>query len=473
MAATAETIQNISINQQVFDVASTQLIEVVPDMEDDAAIRFRAARFIGACLVNEQVIAPLNEANLTIQPIESLYDAIRLGVEGDEDALKLVETNVRTDVIERTIKSGHVISVDLCQDEAGRIQQHGQSMESVQANSLRFAADNQQMQERTKAEATNAFRIQQHYDEGRLEAYSFVVFSRAADNMTKKEMDEAGFFTDTMSCAIQVTSAKGGRLTTESAFVSGIKVPGDDRHDADTIALLGDRLGVDYHDKSAAEIINTPLLIHNSLLENGVVDLVKLYDECAGGTFFGEVRPTEDYVEYKQKCEEREQMLQPKVDAVVRELLSEAPLINDRLTAVKRLHKISEKHMVEQAVFDDAINPLVFGPEAAVHIMEARIQFAQGNYDTGLHSLKHAKQTAKSNSCPSALKKALSEGSIDGSENGSDGKSENNDDDCEFVSKKCPICGEKNVLTTVRKLNKRDPKSKTVISGDCGCAIIR
>jgi hypothetical protein len=42
----------------------------------------------------------------------------------------------------------------------------------------------------------------------------------------------------------------------------------------------------------------------------------------------------------------------------------------------------------------------------------------------------------------------------------------NADGDCEFRSKKCPECGTKDVWTKVRKLT----KTKTHISGDCGCS---
>jgi hypothetical protein len=50
------------------------------------------------------------------------------------------------------------------------------------------------------------------------------------------------------------------------------------------------------------------------------------------------------------------------------------------------------------------------------------------------------------------------------------GNKADEDGDCEFVSKKCPECGTKNVKTTVRTLT-RDGIKKKHISGDCGCSI--
>jgi len=400
MAVAAEALTETYYPQYLEAVPDLPLIEVVPETPRDELVRRRAAKFIGAVLTDHQVDFASIETAEDIQPIESLFDAIKLAAEGDATARKMIETNVRTDVIERTIKAGHIMKVDLMADEAGNIQQYGQTMESVQANSLLFAADSWQMRQRTEAEVINAFRIKDYYHSGQLEDYSFVVFSQAADNMSETEMTEAGFFIDTMSCAIQVTTAEGSKLSTESAFVAGTKKPGEIRHDTDTLVALAKRLGADFEGKSAAEILNTPLLIPNNLIPNGAVDLVKIYDECAGGTFFGEDKPQEDYLDYREKCKERELMLLPTVEDIVDELIAEVQDIKGRVHAAERLHKLSEKHMVQQAVGDPSINPKVFGP-AAPNIIQARLALALGNYEEVAEQTNVAIKVAKSSSCPS------------------------------------------------------------------------
>ena len=116
--------------------------------------------------------------------------------------------------------------------------------------------------------------------------------------------------------------------------------------------------------------------------------------------------------------------------------------------------------MVEQAAFDHSINPRVFGSVAADHIEQAREQFALGNNDAGLDSLNQAKSTATSSSCPSSL-----DSSEESSDSDSDIDGESNDDkECEYVSKECPMCGEKNVKTKV---------TKTRITGSCGCSKVK
>lgn len=441
------------------------LVEVVPDMEEDKMIRLRAGRFIGTCIVGKE-IEQLDTKESADDKIESLHDAINKAIDGNLNAKNMVETNVRTDIFERTVKAGLIIKVNLSVDESGDIHQYGQSIESVHANSLRFGSNIWQMRERTEAETLNAFRIEQLYRQEKLDEYYFVVFSRAPDNMNKQQMSEVGFFTDTMTCVIQATTAEDGILTTESAFVAGTKSPTKERHDECTIVDVSKQFGFNLEGKSATEILAMPILIPKSLMPNGVIDLVKIYDECAGGTFFGEDSPQQDYLEYKNICQERQKFLQPKVESITKELLESAPKINDHASAAQMLSKISEKHMVEQAAFDNSINSKVFGLVASLHIEEARLQFMEGNYNKGVESIFKAKQTAVSNSCPSGL--INNQNSNDNKSNASD-STVNYDGDCEFVSKECPVCHEKNVKTTVKALK----SGKKIISGSCGCAVIK
>lgn len=455
--AAAERFQILDHTEIVYEQPIV-LVQAVPERAEDEFTRKRAARFIGACTLSHEVEVPRFEA-AQVAPIESLHDAIHRAEQGDAEAYKMVETNVKTDVIERTIKTGHIMSVALGFDEAGRIQQHGQTMESVQANSLKYAASSWQMRERTEAETTNSFRIDQLHRQGVLQDYYFIVISLAADNMGEKEMSEAGFFTDTMSCAIQATCAVGDTLTTESAFVAGVKTRGAARHDKVTAVALGERLGVNLRGKSAAGIIATPLLVHKSLMPNGVIDLVKIYDDCAGGTFFGEDKPAQNYAEYREKCRGREAALQPKVESITKELIAEASAIRDPIMAVKRLHKISEARMVEQAAFDDTINPRVFGSIAAEHIIAARNYQENGDWARALHEVNWAKRTAISSSCPTAL---LGSSQNENTESERDNSRSGEDDNCEYISKECPKCNAKNVKTTVTKHR---------IKGDCGCSV--
>lgn len=445
------------------ETAQSEIVAIdLSETAEDERTREAAKRFIGACLVGRETELTVEQTPAHVQPIESLHDAIQLAAEGNEQARKMVETNVKTDMIERTMKTGHVIEVNLNVDVAGKIQQHGQSMESVQANSLKmFAGGNKMMFERAEAEAVNAFRIQEAYENGELEDYYLVAFSRPDDKASSEELKEAGFFVDNMSCAIQATTVKDGVLSTESAFVSGVKTKGGVRHDAQTLAGIGKELGVDFEGKNSTEALQTMVKIPKHMMPNGVIDLVEKWDakvevEEGEEVFFGEAKSKKDYLEYLDECYEREERFQPKVKEVTDRLIAKAPTLKhstDRVDATEVLAELSEAAMVEQALGDADIDPNVFGAVAANHIIAARTHLERGEYEEAQNSMHEAKDTADSTSCPGGSSKSASgEGQSSG---------EGDAGDCEFVSKECPKCKAKNVKTKV---------SKGKITGACGCS---
>jgi hypothetical protein len=408
-----------------FDEAPS--VYVVPEMALDLPLRQRTGKFIASVLARH---APSAEVDGVTQPIGSLHEAIHLAANGDENGRRIIETNARTDVIERTIKTGHVMDpVPLIFTDHGRLMQYGQTLEAIQANSLRYASDNPIMRARIEAETRNAFRTEYLYAEGFFDDYSLVVLSLAED------LPEAGFFTETMSCSIQVTSKCGEGLSIESAFVSGIKDSGGKNSASETVAVLGRHFNVDLEGKTPAEIIDTPILVNNSLIENGAIDMVKLWDACAGGTFFGENKPREDYLVYRKKCHKREQAFSPKVQEITNRLIGEAFSITTPPQAVKWLHKISEEKMFEHAVTDTSIDPRVFGRVSAGHLQQARQAYHAGDIEALHYHIEYGKVSAKSNSCPSDV--------LSASQEYGEKSAENNKDSDKFGSLtfKCPKKG--------------------------------
>ena len=456
-ALAAEVVEFEQFNDALFLHVAQEPAELraiaIPEMPGDQLVRARAARFAGNCIANQEVAVEY----LPKSPINSLFEALPLAAEGDLAARSMIRTNVLTDVSERTLKSGHVTEVELTVDERGLVHQDGHSLESIQANNILFTSHSPQMQERVDAEVNNVFRLSNELRAGRLEQNSFVVMSRAADNMSLDKMREIGFFTDTMSVSIQVIRKDGDKLLMETAFVAGAVRPGEERHDAQTIAAIGNRLGVDLRNKSAAELIDTPLLIPNKLIPHGVIDIVELYDASASEeVFFGEAKPSQDYQAYRRKCIEKETQFKPLVEKITDQLIDEAATIHNPVEATQRLAKLSGQAMVQQAMFDYDIMPEVFGTHAAEYITAGRLQFEQGNYEAGMRLTLEAKRVEKSSSCPNG-----GGSSVVGEQGSSESSSkESESGDCEFVSKECPKCGAKNVHTTV---------SRGVIKGRCGC----
>lgn len=373
----------------------------MPTMPEDQLAQQRAKRLMRAS-GSLAVVGALPEKNLESGASHSLLAAIHLAAAGDADAINMIDQNVEADYIERSFKAGAITEVDLQTSDQTGLGQHGQSLDSVNSNSLRFVGRIRQMRERLAAEARNKYRQDMAHEMGLLEDNYLVVFSCVPDDMTHQELIEEDFFVNTMTCSVQATSAQGGGVKLESAFVAGVKHPKAERHDLRAVRYMAKKLGIDFDDKSTTEILDSPLLIPKKLMPNGIVDLVTLFDEMEG-TFFGEDKPQKDYVEHREFWRQRQQNFKPMVEAIRHQLIAERHTFRTPTDATKRLGKLSEKAGVHEALEDESINPLVFGPEAAVHIQQARTHRALGNYELADAALQKAEKTAKSSSCPGAI----------------------------------------------------------------------
>jgi hypothetical protein len=454
MAAAATTEQ---LEWEHNTTAAEPVAHELTALSSERFSRAKAERFIG-------VVATSAEAGIiheTGQPM-SLWESSRRAARGEFEALQSMCMNVRGDVIERSIKKGHVTRTTQKVDIEGRTIQHGQSGRSIQANSLRFASQNPKMLPRTKAETRNLFRIEDAKRQGLLKDHYVVVPSRPADNMSEAEMHAEGFFVDTMSIALQATTeGANDEIITETAFVAGKRHRHAPRHDAELVAGLGQQIGIEVGELTAAQGIDRAWLVPKHLMPNGVIDLVRLADESMG-TFFGEDRPAEDYLTHLDKCRQREAELESTVQEIVARLIAESNRFQTPLDATRRLHELSEAALVQRALYDEAIDTTVFGIESAGYLQAARYYLEQGDMGMVDRFMTKAISTADSNSCPGGGIKSLENGNASGKHNGtSSSESEN----CEFTSKKCPLCGKGNVRTVVKRL----PSGKKHISGSCGC----
>lgn len=434
--------QDVMVSDTDEGVVAFPKVMVVAEMPAEAEVYTKAERLIqraGSLAIRGEVSLSSDSQEAGNGYTSSLLQAAKRARIGDRTARKVVDTNVLTDVIERSIKAGHVLSVNLEVNDAGKIMQHGQLMDDVHVNALRYASEMPQMRERAEAETRNGVRIEQCQQLGLLKDYCFVVFSRYPDNMTDNEAGKVGFFTETQSCAIQVTTLHNSHLVTESAFVAGVKKPNALPHDAHVITALAAQFGHDLSGKNTTEIIDSPILIHKSLLKHGVLDLVRRYDDIAGNTFFGEEKPQQDYEAYAKVCREREANLSSIVLHIADRLIADSESMNHPLEATRRLHVLSQQQMVDFAISNGYINPRVFGTTAAAHIEDARFWLERGQHDRFMMSRDMAQNTARSSSCPT------SEQTGDGDPK--DGDNEGRRPEAEPTAEKkmmnCPYCGAK------------------------------
>lgn len=451
-------------------------VVVIPETAEDLIARTEAqiliARAAGQAAVSKNVEIGEVREQAAPSAYKDLQTAIEYASRGDKTARKVVETNAATDVIERSIKAGHSMRVTMHANDYGKLVQHGQLMEDVYVNSLKFASATPGMRARAEAETRNGSRIELYNRQGLLKDYYFVVISRAADDMSPAEAAKAGFFTDTQSCAIQVTYQEGGQLVTESHFVAGVKKPGQPRHDHETVARLGDHLGVNLRSKNATQTIDTPFLVHKSMLAGGAIDMVKLYDQAAGGTFYGEDRPAQNYQKYLAECRRREAEMQPMVQAIVDTLLSEADQIRTPRQATQRLHELSQRYLVDRAITDKKIDLRVFGAEAMPAILAAREAMQMGDTAGFMAAREQAQKTAKTSSCPTGDAgngKGGASGSSDGESSGESAQAGSKEKDPSAHKQEihCPECDGNFTLDSVEE---RENRSEERVAWHCpGC----
>ena len=336
----------------------------------------------------------------TQAPPVNLHEASKRATQGDPEGYRLVKANAKTDYIERMIKAGHVMKVRQEINGAGQIVQYGQTAEQIQENTLRYANNNLAIKERTRSEIKNAFQIEGLAQSGLLEDHYVVVVSLCPD-LEDKTLDDLHFFSFTKSLVIQATTQDQDGIVTESAFIAGVEQEGALRRDHIIAEQFGATFGKNWQGMDAAEIISQTVLIPKGDMSNGVIDLVKIWDDLAGGTFFGQAKPRQDYVRYLETCWVREKAFEPVVQRIVDEFISLASSINNPSEATKMLDEISGKHAIDSAVTDRSIDPRVFGAKAALDLAEARFHYDQGNIQQFNLAMKTAHRHNKSGSCPS------------------------------------------------------------------------
>lgn len=416
------------------------------------AAEIRRERLIGSIALAESVeVNMVDEVNPT-----TLMANIQEAALGDSEALINVRRNVSTDVAERLFKAGHITIVPLERTQRG-LEQNGLAMASIHQNTLEHMPLNEVMMGRTRRELGNSFLFEEMDDVGIFEMYDAVVLSATpTDNATRRDYN---FFTDTDSLSVQYLKKTGkSSFVMETAMVAGKTAPDAPRHDLRAIRRLLKDAGMDqtYFDEN--EALSFVILVSKTP-NSGVHDVVRRLDDNIGGTFFGEHKPRQDYVAYRNVCESREQQFEDVVTKITNQLLARAHTFIRPYDAIERLDELSGWYCIERAANDCSIDARVFGAESAIHIEQARLAMKQGDDLLAGMYMEFAKRADTSNSCP-----LFKRSSYDSSPE-SDSQPESDDADCEFTSKKCPECGAKNVKTVVRKISSTHKR----ITGSCGC----
>ncbi len=330
----------------------------------------------------------------------TLLQALKEARSGDAPARQTIETNVQTAAAEILYKAGHQSQVAL--DFDGRqLTQSGRSLADIQANTLRYSTLNRIMRERSENELENALLFEELLAEGVLDDHDAVVFSLAPqDTRTKRDF---GFFEETDTCSIQLLRRTAGReVILETALVAGKVSKHAPRHDLSAVERLAREHGSDIALDDSEASLRHVLLIPKDDIPRGVSDVVKRYDEAAGGTFYGQASGDDavDYEAYAQQCEDKNSSLSDTVAQVSQALLDESHTFDTPTAAIKRLHKLTEQALVRSAVADEGIDARVFGQTSAEYIASARALREAGDMGASIDMQNRAIVSAVSSSCP-------------------------------------------------------------------------
>ena len=339
--------------------------------------------------------------NVQIENVESadsttLLAALHEARFGDQNALQKIKNNAATDVAERLFKAGHQTEVRLEIDNH-KLSQNGVRLTDIHKNTLTHMPLNNVMRRRTEQELRNALVYEELINSGVLATHDVVVLSPTpVDQKTRRDYN---FFTDTDSLSIQYLKEDGGQFVMETAMVAGKKSSQAERHDLRAIRQIiyeaGGEIGQDIDEEALSHVIlvrKTP--------DGGVHKIVERYDQIIGGTFYGEVKPAQDYEAYKETCRARDERFEPLVDKITAQLLREAHSFKTPLDAIKRLDRLSDQYCVEQAVSQHDIDARVFGSRAAAYIMQARQFMQAGDLENALQRVGDAQKVSTSGSCP-------------------------------------------------------------------------
>ncbi|HET8669846.1 MAG TPA: hypothetical protein VFM05_04245, partial [Candidatus Saccharimonadales bacterium] len=410
-------------------------------------------RFLGSIAIRGEA----GELQAAANNESTLMSAIQCAAGGDQRALRVVKNNVGTDLAERLFKSAHQTRVRM-QISQDNMHQEGRNITDLHRNALEHTVLVPEMLRRTTIELQNGLLFPLLYHRGVFKTHDAVIFSTSPTKMSLTQKKAYNFFADTETCSIQRLSAEGGDMVLETAFVAGKRTPGSERHDIQVIRRLAAERGIELPSSDGTDMLGFVFLIPKHEL-SGVEDIVRWYDDAAGGTFYGEEKPRQDYKQYALQCEERSSSFSDTVQAITSQLISEAHTFQTALDANLRLDELSQQHSVKRAVRDVSINEAVFGKEAAMHIQEARFFIDRGEFDRAEQAEARAQATADSGSCP-WLKNLLSG---EGDQTDPSGSESSQSELSEKRRGKCPYCG---ITVFV------DPCAKRIACWDCSALVV-
>jgi hypothetical protein len=395
----------------------------VDQLAQDRQSRLRYMRWASGLVMRETVEDPRGaETAPAPTSLAATIDKLAANPDlaGTEEDM-LIDINVGTATIEACFKK-HVKRVPISVNERGEFVQFGQTAQETHTNSIVERPHRRpELQAFTHAEALNGHRDEDLYRDGIFEDYWKIVPSLVPTDLPEKDLgvEGEGYFLNGMTFALQGTTAEQGEVVVEAVFDDGVE-NGDElsyderqaqRFDIAALARVYERLGLEAHDSPLGYLQN-PVLVHKSLLKNGMVDFLRMVHEAADEILGRTIERTEaDYLEFIRQSAAREASMEETKRNIKQELLGYAGTFSKPLDAIDRLWDVVRKHVVENSVDNHYIDPRVFGQEAGEAVHRARLYAAMGDTENTQLALREAQEKAEIVGCGGGSGGSASEGS--------------------------------------------------------------
>jgi hypothetical protein len=383
----------------------------VDQLAQDRQSRLRYMRWASGLVMRETVEDPRGvETALAPTSLAATIDKLAANPDlaGTEDDM-LIDINVGTATIEACFKK-HVKRVPISVNEQGEFVQFGQTAQETHANSIVERPHRRpELQAFTHAEALNGHRDEDLYRDGIFEDYWKIVPSLVPTDLPEKDLgvEGEGYFLNGMTFALQGTTAEQGEIVVEAVFDDGVengealtyKERQAQRFDIKALARVYERFGLEAPE-DPLDFLQNPLLIHKSLLKNGMVDFLRMVHEEHDKLMDRSMERTEEeYLDIIEQSAIREASLEDTKRKIKEELLGYAGTFTKPLDAVDRLWDLVKKHVVEESVLNQHIDPKVFGKGAEEAIHRARLYASMGDMSAMQTALQEAHEKAEIVGC--------------------------------------------------------------------------
>ena len=366
----------------------------VDQLELENQSRASFEKFLGGIAV-ESSLSSQNKNNLP--ETTSLHSKLIEAGNGNAQAIASVYANSKIAVIEAIYKRGHISEVKAEINSDGSVSQFGQTMMDINRNALQIFNRPNAYRKRLEAETLNSHRIESLIKAGLLEDNFLFIPSLYPDDMTNIEAKNYGFFAKTKTNILQTVSVSNGVYELESAFLEG-DIYANDKTTLQIVSDIYKYFGYDVSNYTVTDILKTPLLIPKSVLPNGLIDLVAMFDKIKGNSFFGtKGEAVGNYNERKALSKKRESNLEQTTNEVVSELISSKT--NSPLDAVNKLIDIVREKVVIRAIYDNSIESSSFGEKAEVFINRGRNMLTIGDQEGLRNAMEDAIDAAEVYMC--------------------------------------------------------------------------